>query len=233
MEALAAELGLACPAMPWHGQRDALVELASWLALLTGSLGKLGQDVLLMAQNELGELREAAGGGSSAMPQKSNPVRAEALVALARRNATLVAGMHHAALHALERDGAAWQLEWATLPDMASTAAAALARAGELAATVVVDAGRMRAVLDGTRGLLLAEAAGLALAAHLPRDEAQELVRRACREARASGRDMVEVLAEHTDVAVDWRRLRDEAELPPCADVLVCRVLDAAAGRAR
>ena len=234
MEALAAELGLACPAVPWHNQRDNLGELASWLALLTGSLGKLGQDVLLMAQNELGEVREAAGGGSSTMPQKSNPVRAEALVALARRNATLVAGMHQAALHAFERDGAAWQLEWATLPDMASTAGAALAHAGGLATTMVVDTGRMRAVLDGTRGLLLAEAASFALAEHMPRAEAQGLVKDACREAMlASGRDMVDALAARSDAPVDWRRLCSEGERPPCADALVGRVLDAVARRAR
>jgi 3-carboxy-cis,cis-muconate cycloisomerase len=193
----------------------------------------LGQDVLLMAQNELGEVREAAGGGSSTMPQKSNPVRAEALVALARRNATLVAGMHQAALHAFERDGAAWQLEWATLPDMASTAGAALAHAGELATTMVVDTGRMRAVLDSTRGLLLAEAASFALAEHMPRAEAQGLVKQACREALASGRDMVDVLAARSDAPVDWPRLCFEAERPPCADALVGRVLDAAARRAR
>ena len=112
MEALAAELELGCPAMQWHSQRDGFGELASWLTLVTGSLGKLGQDVLLLAQNEVGEVREAEGGGSSTMPQKSNPIRAEALVTLARRNATLVGGMHQAALHAHERDGAAWQLEW-------------------------------------------------------------------------------------------------------------------------
>jgi 3-carboxy-cis,cis-muconate cycloisomerase len=233
MEALAAELGLACPAVPWHNQRDNLGELASWLALLTGSLGKLGQDVLLMAQNELGEVREAAGGGSSTMPQKSNPVRAEALVALARRNATLVAGMHQAALHAFERDGAAWQLEWATLPDMASTAGAALAHAGELATTMVVDTGRMRAVLDGTRGSCSPRppASRWPSTCRAPRRKGSSS-RRAAR-ALASGRDMVDVLAARTDAPVDWPRLRGEAERPPCADALVGRVLDAAAGRAR
>ena len=133
MEDLARELGLACPPMPWHSQRDGLIELAGWLSLVTGSLGKLGQDVLLLAQNEVGEIREADGGGSSTMPQKSNPIRAEALVTLARSNATLVAGMHQAALHAHERDGAAWQLEWKILPDMVLAAGSALGHATALA----------------------------------------------------------------------------------------------------
>ena len=82
------------------------------------------------------------------MPQKANPVLSEALVALARRNATLLAGMHQAMLHAQERDGAAWQLEWAILPDMVASAAAALAHAGDLARTLVVDAAAARATLD-------------------------------------------------------------------------------------
>jgi 3-carboxy-cis,cis-muconate cycloisomerase len=229
MEALARELGLACPAMPWHSQRDTLGELAAWLALVSGSLGKIGLDVLLLAQNEVGEVREAEGGGSSTMPQKSNPVRAEALVALARRNATLVGAVHQAALHAHERDGAAWQLEWATLPEMASITAAALAHTGRLAATLVVDAPRMRAVLDATGGLLLAEAVSFALSEHLPRAQAQDLVKAACKEALASGRDLIEVVAERTQTPVDWAALRREAERPACADALIDRVLSEAA----
>ena len=230
MEALAAELGLACPPMPWHSQRDSVAEFASWLALVTGTLGKLGQDVLLMAQNEVGELREAAGGGSSTMPQKSNPIRSEALVTLARRNATLVAGLHQAMLHAHERDGAAWQLEWGILPDMVSGTAAALDHAACLAETMVVDGRRMAATLASTGGLLLAEAASFALSEHMPRAEAQALVKRACAAAIASGRDLLAVVSEQTDAPVDWPRLRARAEKPPGADRLVRRVLEGMAG---
>ncbi|MEZ5906016.1 MAG: lyase family protein [Geminicoccaceae bacterium] len=80
MDELALELGLASPPMPWHSQRDGLLELAAWLAQVAGLLGKLGTDVLLLAQGEVAEAREAAGGGSSTLPQKANPIRAEALV---------------------------------------------------------------------------------------------------------------------------------------------------------
>lgn len=225
MEALAAELGLGCPALPWHAQRDGLAELASWLALLTGSLGKLGLDVLLLAQSEVGEVREAQGGGSSTMPQKSNPVRSEALVALARRNATLLAGMHQAMPHALERDGAAWQLEWAVLPDMVETTAAALKHAAELARALVVDPARARAVLGAALDLPLAEAASFALAAHMPRARAQTLVKEATREAVTSGRGVLDVVAAKTDAGIDWERLRTQAQHPACADALIDRVL--------
>jgi 3-carboxy-cis,cis-muconate cycloisomerase len=233
MEALAAALGIACPPIPWHNQRDTLAELGSWLALVSGSLGKLGQDVLLMAQNEVGELREAAGGGSSTMPQKSNPVRSEALVTLARRNATLVAGLQQAMLHAHERDGSAWQLEWTVLPDMASSTAAALTHAAELAETMIVDRQRMAGTLASSRGLLLAEAVSFALSEHMARAEAQALVKRAAATALASDRDLLEVVRELCEVPVDWSRLRAQAEKPHAADPLVQRVLKAAADSRR
>lgn len=225
MEGLATELELGCPAMPWHSQRDGLAELASWLSLVTGSLGKLGQDVLLLAQNEVGEVREAAGGGSSTMPNKSNPILSEALVTLARRNATLVGGMHESMLHAHERDGGAWQLEWALLPDMLSTTAAALAHAGELARTLVIDREAMLATLDTSHGLLLAEAASFALAEKLGRAKAQELVKTACRVALAEKRDLIDVLAAET-AGIDWGRVREAADRPPAVAELIRRVIE-------
>ena len=225
MEGLALELDLGCPPMPWHSQRDGFAELGGWLALLTGSLGKLGQDVLLLAQNEVGEVREAEGGGSSTMPQKSNPVRAEALVTLARANAGRLADLHQAMLHAHERDGAAWVLEWAVLPAMVTAAGSALAHAARLATTLVVDAAAMRRTMDATLGLPLAEAASFALAAHMPRAEAQALVKAAAGDALASGRDLIELLAARSTAPVDWQRLRSEALRPACAGTLIDRVL--------
>lgn len=129
---MAARLGLRVVDRPRHSERDHVVAFADWLALTTGSLGKLGQDIALMAQSEVGEVRLSSGGGSSAMPHKVNPVGAETLVTLARFNATLVAGMHHAMVHENERSGAAWTLEWMLLPQMAVAAGAALRTADAL-----------------------------------------------------------------------------------------------------
>jgi 3-carboxy-cis,cis-muconate cycloisomerase len=126
--ALASRLDLAVPAISWHSARDTLTELAGWLSLLTGSLGKIGQDVALMAQNEIADVTVAGGGQSSAMHHKQNPVLAEILVALARFNATQVSAMHQALVHEQERSGAAWTLEWMVLPQMTMAAGAALAR---------------------------------------------------------------------------------------------------------
>jgi 3-carboxy-cis,cis-muconate cycloisomerase len=134
-EAIVAELArrLDLAAAPcWHAERDSLAEFASWLSLVAGALGKIGQDVALMAQNEIGEVKLAEGGGSSAMPHKSNPVRAEVLVALARFNAALLGAEHQALVHENERSGAAWTLEWLTLPQMAAATGASLRHAGAL-----------------------------------------------------------------------------------------------------
>lgn len=126
--ALAERLGLRS-APSWHSQRERIGEFASFLSLLSGTLGKIGQDVALMAQNEVAEVRLAGGGASSAMPHKSNPVQAEVLVALARFNAGLLGTIHQALVHENERSGAAWTLEWLVLPQMAVSTAAGLKKA--------------------------------------------------------------------------------------------------------
>jgi 3-carboxy-cis,cis-muconate cycloisomerase len=133
--ALAERLGLGY-APAWHCERDRIGELGSWLSLLSGALGKIGQDIALMAQNEVGEIKLAAGGGSSAMPHKSNPVSAEVLVALARFNAGLLGALSQALVHENERSGAAWTLEWLVLPQMIIAAAAGLRHALALAASL-------------------------------------------------------------------------------------------------
>jgi 3-carboxy-cis,cis-muconate cycloisomerase len=114
--ALARRLGLQDQPQ-WHSQRDRIAELANWLSLVTGSLGKFSQDVALMALTG-SEIKLIGGGASSAMPHKQNPVDAETLVALARLNATLISGIHHAVIHEQERSGSAWTLEWMILPQL-------------------------------------------------------------------------------------------------------------------
>jgi 3-carboxy-cis,cis-muconate cycloisomerase len=131
---LAEALGLGCPEHSRHSQRDGIAEFAAWLSLVTGALGKMGQDTALMTL--MGEIELVAGGSSSAMPHKQNPVKSEVLVALARYNAALVGAMHQALVHEQERSGAAWTLEWLVLPQMAVTTGAALRTAGELLASI-------------------------------------------------------------------------------------------------
>jgi 3-carboxy-cis,cis-muconate cycloisomerase len=135
-ERLASALDLRTVARPRHSERDGVAALASWLSLVTGSLGKMGQDIALMAQTEMAEVKLASGGGSSAMPHKVNPVGSEVLVTLARFNAALVSGMHQSLVHENERSGAAWTLEWMLLPQMAVATGASLRVAGDLVAGI-------------------------------------------------------------------------------------------------
>lgn len=123
---IAEELGLRWPGNSWHSARGPVLAQANFMSELTGALGKIGQDVALMALRGSGDISLSGGGSSSAMPHKQNPVTAERLVTLARFNATLVSGMHQAQLHEMERSGAAWMLEWMILPQMCETAGSAL-----------------------------------------------------------------------------------------------------------
>ncbi len=107
----------------WHSQRAAIAEIGGLFSQITGSLGKIGQDLALMADN--GTAVIGGGGASSAMPHKRNPVKAEVLVTLARFNAVQISGLHQALVHEQERSGAAWTLEWMILPQMAIATGAA------------------------------------------------------------------------------------------------------------
>ena len=137
--ALARELGLA-PADCWHTARDNLAEFAGWLSLVAGSLGKIGQDIALLAQNEVAAVTVTGGGKSSAMHHKANPVLAETLVTLARYNAAQLTAMHQALVHEYERSGAAWTLEWMVLPPMVVATGAALARSLTLLEAIRINA---------------------------------------------------------------------------------------------
>jgi 3-carboxy-cis,cis-muconate cycloisomerase len=130
--ALGKALDLAVPHICWHTARDNLAEFAGWLSLVTGSLGKIGQDVAMLAQNEIGDVTLPGGGKSSAMHHKNNPVAAEILVTLARFNATQLSAMHQALVHEQERSGSAWTLEWMILPQMVAATAASLTHAATL-----------------------------------------------------------------------------------------------------
>ncbi|MGH6946180.1 MAG: 3-carboxy-cis,cis-muconate cycloisomerase [Kiloniellales bacterium] len=226
--ALARGLRLPVPPTPWHTQRDGFAEVAGWLVTLTDGLGKLGGDLLLLSQSEVGEVRLASGGSSSTLPNKANPVAAETLVTLARYNAAQVAGVHHAALQEHERGGTGWQLEWLILPAMAVAAGAALRHAEKAISGLGVDKARMRANIEASNGLLLAEAAGFALSAKMPRGEAQALVKEACAETLESGEHLCDVLARNSRVRVDWDALRDPARQLGAADAFIDRVIAAA-----
>lgn len=218
-EALARELDLLLPEQPWHTQRDRLVEFASLLGLITGSLGKFGRDLSLLMQTEAGEVFEAAApgkGGSSTMPHKRNPVGAAVLICAATRAPGLVATMFSAMPQEHERSLGLWHAEWDTLPELCYLVSGALQQALLLVPGLEVDAARMRANLDLTQGLVLAEAVSIALAQRIGRDAAHHLLEQCCKQAVREGVHLRQVLGNHAEVSArlsarDLDRLLDPA----------------------
>lgn len=197
--ALATRLDLTQPATPWHTHRDRIAEAGALCGLLTGTLGKIARDVSLMMQTEIGEAMEPAApgrGGSSTLPHKRNPILCGAILAAATAAPGLVATLMAAQVQEHERAAGPWSAEWRALPDLVILTGGALARAITLAEGLTVDTARMRSNLDATEGLILAEAAMMALAPTLGRDIAHAVVEAASRRALAEGRSLRATLAE-------------------------------------
>ncbi len=203
VEALARELGLGVPLLPWHVIRDGFAEVATLLGLICGSLGKFAFDVILLMQSEVAEVAEPfepGQGSSSTMPHKRNPVGSEFIVAAARGVHALVAVMLGATIQDHERSSGSWQSEPLALPECFVLTAGALARARFIAEGLTVDAERMRRNLEAAGGLIMAEAASSALAPAMGRAAAHETVRRACDRAVSEGKPLRAVLREDSSV---------------------------------
>lgn len=203
-QALAAELRLTLPEQPWHTQRDRLVEMAALLGLIAGSLGKMGRDISLLMQTEVGEVFEpaAAGkGGSSTMPHKRNPVGAAVMISASVRAPGLVATMFSAMAQEHERSLGLWHAEWETLPELCCLVSGALQQALLVVPQLEVDAKRMLTNLDSTQGLVLAEAVSIALAQRIGRDAAHHLIEQCCRKAVQQGAHLREVLGADSQVS--------------------------------
>jgi 3-carboxy-cis,cis-muconate cycloisomerase len=235
-QVLAQELQLGVPPIPWHTQRDNLVELAGWLSLVSGSLAKKAQDIILLAQTEVGELRETddpARGGSSTMPQKSNPIISESIIAAARTNASLLGNMHQAQIQEHERGTHGWQMEWLTLPQMFALTGMALNKALFLSRNLVINKPRMQANVAASQGLMLAEAVTFALADTIGRPKAKNLVGEACQIALGQNRHLVDVVREMTTAPVNWEALRDETAYFGASNTFISQILQQAGRKPR
>ena len=195
---LAEELGLAEPVLPWHTSRLRIIELAAALAGACAALGKIGRDVTLLAQTEVAEVHEDGGdgqrGGSSAMPHKQNPVAAILVLGCARQAPGLLATLAAAGEQEHQRAAGAWHAEWEPLSDLLRLTGSAAAWAADLLTGLRVDPARMRANLDASGGLPLAEHLVALLATALGRLDAHDLVARASARAVADGTGLVQAL---------------------------------------
>jgi 3-carboxy-cis,cis-muconate cycloisomerase len=179
-ERLAQELNLPMPELPWHAERDRVAQVATTLGITAGSMAKIATDLVLLAQTEVGEVAEGAApgkGGSSAMPHKRNPVDATMALAAARLAIGGVGVVLAAMAQEHERGVGGWQAEWQAIPDLFRHTAGAISRVRSALDGLEVDAERMRANLDRSGGLLMAEALTMALAPQLGQPAAQRLVK--------------------------------------------------------
>jgi 3-carboxy-cis,cis-muconate cycloisomerase len=216
--AVADRLGLAAPELPWHAIRLRPARLSCALGTTLGVLGKIGRDIVLLAQTEVAEVAEGGQegrGGSSTMPHKRNPVGAIALVACAHRAPGLVATMLAAMVGEHERAAGAWQAEWDTLPELLRLTGSGAAIASGLLSGLAADPEKMRSDMDLTGGLVMSESVAAALAPLLGRADAQELVERAARSAVDNRRDFRDVLLELPAVADGLGPERLDAALDP------------------
>ncbi|MFC5848812.1 3-carboxy-cis,cis-muconate cycloisomerase [Deinococcus petrolearius] len=193
--ALADELRLTLPPTPWHTGRDTVLELAAWLTGVCTSLGKLAQDVILLAQSEVGELAEGGGGGgSSTMPQKRNPITSELILAAAGTASGLLAAAARSGVQEHERGTHGWQVEWLTVPQLLGLTGAALGHTARLLGGLQVDAGRMAHNVAASNGLMLAESLSFALSRVMPREEAGRVVKAAALRAAAGEGHLVDLV---------------------------------------
>jgi len=201
---LAAELGLACPDIPWHVARDGLAEAVSFAGLLCGALSKIATDVMLLMQTEVAEVNEphvAGRGGSSTMPQKRNPIACEYILAQSRGVHALVPQMLAAMAQDLERGTGPWQAEALVIGQTFNLTHGALVQARFLAEGLVVDPARMLRNLASTGGLIAGEQVMMALAPVLGRGEAHHVVNHACDVAIAQGITLAAALQMDAGVA--------------------------------
>lgn len=232
-DALADELGLGRPEITWHTMRDNVAEIVNWMALLTGTLGKIGTDVLMMTQTEVGEVFEAfkhGRGASSTMPQKRNPVSCELMIVAAKAMRQHAGMMLDGMLQDHERASGPWHLEWLTIPQAFVTTAGAISQGRELLEGLEVDSERMRRNLDLTNGMIVSEAVMMGLAPHMGRQVAHDVVYDACRDAVVQDKSLYEILSampQITDALPDdeLKAMCDPANYTGLAGEMVDRML--------
>jgi 3-carboxy-cis,cis-muconate cycloisomerase len=185
-QALCKQLRLDVPVSTWHVARDAFAEVVNFLALVTGSLGKIATDIMIMASTEFAEVYEPfvkGRGASSTMPQKRNPISSELMLAAAKAVRQHAGLMLDASIQDFERATGPWHAEWIAIPESFVLTAGALHQAKFALGGLIVDEVQLAKNLDISRGLIVAEAVMMGLAPQLGRQEAHDVVYDACRRA--------------------------------------------------
>jgi 3-carboxy-cis,cis-muconate cycloisomerase len=228
------ELKLGVPAIAWHTIRDTIAEVGCFLGLVAGTCGKFALDVKLLMQTEVEEVYEPfheGRGSSSTMPQKRNPISSVYITALNSVVRQQVAALLDAMVEDHERATGPWEIEWLVLPEIFCLTAGALSHTLFVLTGLQVDETKMRSNLDLTRGLIVSEAVMMGLGPYLGRQYAHDLVYDICRQVIATGRPLVDLLADNEEIAkhldrAALTRLCDPAHYLGQAGAMVDRVLE-------
>jgi 3-carboxy-cis,cis-muconate cycloisomerase len=235
-QALCEELGLGVPVATWHVARDGLAELVNFFGLVTGGLGKIALDIMMMASTEFAELYEPSvkgRGASSTMPQKRNPISSELMLAACKAVRQHAGLMLDAMVQDFERATGPWHAEWIAIPESFVLTAGSLHQAKFALGGLIVDEKKMAENLDISRGLIVAEAVMMGLAPEIGRQEAHDVVYDACRIANESGVSLADALSANRQVSgrIDRAtidRLTSPGNYLGLAPEMVDRVLGAA-----
>ena len=203
IEAYAVQLNLSVPTCTWHAERDRIIEIAGFLAIVVGNTGKMARDWSLMMQTEIAEVFEpnAKGrGGSSTMPHKRNPVAAASILAAANRVPALMSSIYQSMVQEHERSLGSWHAEWLAFPEIFQLCAGALQGTVEVLQGLEVNRKNMQRNIETTQGLIMAEAVMMALAPKMGRLNAHHLVEKACKQAVAEQRHLYDVVSEVDEV---------------------------------
>jgi 3-carboxy-cis,cis-muconate cycloisomerase len=178
LAAFADELDLGVPDTPWIASRDRYAELVSVFAGIAGTLEGISRNLLFMNRPEVGEITLAppTGSGSSTNPHKQNPVRPQFTVALARLLRGHAQAMGEATAVLGQRDRSSWHVEFAVIPESFLYLGRALVNTLSALDDVVVRPGAMRQNVRDEGSLPVSEAVMIALAEHVGRQSAHEIV---------------------------------------------------------
>jgi 3-carboxy-cis,cis-muconate cycloisomerase len=200
-QALAEELRLRVPLASWHSARDGFARLGSEAAILCGMAGKIARDVSLLMQAEVGEVAEAAAGGSSSMPHKRNPSGSVLALEASQRAPGLAATLLGQLTPEHERGLGQWQSQWLTLRELLCACASALSSMAEVLEGLEVDADAMRSNLERSRGLVFSESVSIRLSRALGKGAAHALTEKLAATALREDKTLLEVLAADADVS--------------------------------
>ena len=235
-QAFCDELGLGVPKSTWHVARDSLAEALNLLGLITGTLGKIALDIMIMASSEFAEVYEPfvkGRGASSTMPQKRNPISSEVMLAASKAVRQHAGLMLDAMVQDFERATGPWHAEWIAVPESFVLTAGALHQAKFALGGLIVDEQQMTKNLGLSRGLIVAEAVMMGLAPQLGRQRAHDLVYDACRVVNERGGSLTDALLAIPEIAgvidrATIERLTDPGNYLGEAPRMVDRVIQAA-----